>query len=108
MPKPNLEDLTLRDKFKEASRVVREFAEHVEQGFLPRSIKLGRLVRPNFDSSTNEYQIDQDDAVADISVRSEVARVIESENYTDDLFQTVRLYLESIDQEIDQILLGIK
>jgi hypothetical protein len=107
MPKPNLEDLTLRDKFKEASRVSREFTEHVEQGFLPRCKQLGRLVRPRFETS-KDYELDEEAGVEDITVRNEVARVLESENYTEELFQMVRTYLESIDQEIDHILLGIK
>ncbi len=107
MAKQNLEDLTLRDKFKEASRVAREFTEHVEQGFLPRCKQLGRLVRPRFESS-KDYELDEEAGVEDITVRNEVARVLESENYTNELFQMVRTYLESIDQEIDHILLGIK
>lgn len=107
MPNPNLDDLTLRDKFKEASRIAREFTEHVEQGFLPRCKQLGRLVRPRFESS-KDYELDPDAGVEDKTIRNEVARVLESENYTDELFLAVRAYLESIDQEIDQILLGIK
>lgn len=107
MSKPNLQDLTLRDKFKEASRVTREFSEHVEQGFLPRCKQLGRLVRPKFDSST-DYELDTEAGIEDITIRNEVARVLESENYTDELFQDIRVYLESIDQEIDQILMGIQ
>lgn len=107
MPKPNLDDLTLRDKFKEASRVTREFTEHVEQGFLPRCKQLGRLVRPKRDSS-KDYELDTDAGIEDITIRNEVARVLESENYTDELFQVIRVYLESIDQEIDQILMGIQ
>lgn len=107
MSRRNLEELTLRDKFKEAHLIAREFTEHVEQGFLPRCKQLGRLVRPRFESA-KDYEIDEDANIEDITVRNEVARVLESENYTDELFQTVRAYLESIDQEIDHILLGIK
>ncbi|MCA9072696.1 MAG: hypothetical protein KDA84_27425 [Planctomycetaceae bacterium] len=107
MPKPNLRDLTLRDKFKEASRVTREFTEHVEQGFLPRCKQLGRLVRPKFESS-KDYELDTEAGIEDITIRNEVARVLESENYTDELFQDVRIYLESIDQEIDHIIMGIQ
>ncbi len=107
MPNPNLDDLTLRDKFKEASIVARDFTEHVERNFLPRTKALGRLVRPKSDSST-EYELDPEAGIEDITIRNEVARVLESENYTDELFQRIRAYLESIDQEIDQILLGIK
>lgn len=107
MPKPHLEDLTLRDKFKKAHLVAREFTEHVEQGFLPRSQQLGRLVRPKYESS-KDYEIDESAQVEDVTIRNEVARVLESENFSDELFQVVRAYLESIDQEIDHILLGIK
>lgn len=107
MPKQNLEDLTLREKFKEANRVAREFTEHVEQGFLPRCKQLGRLVRPKYESS-KDYEIDEAANVEDVTIRNEVARVLESENYADELFQVIRAYLESIDQEIDHILLGIK
>ncbi len=107
MSHPHLDDLTLRDKFKEASRVVREFTEHVEQGFLPRAKQLGRMVRPLKESS-KKYELDPNSDVKDNTLRTEVARVLESENFTDTLFETVRIYLESIDQEIDQILTGIK
>jgi hypothetical protein len=107
MPRHNLEDLTLRDKFKEASMVAREFTEHVEQNFLPRCKQLARLVRPKFESA-KDYEIDADAGVEDVTIRNGVARVLESENYTDELFGVVRAYLESIDQEIDHILLGIK
>lgn len=107
MPRHNLEDLTLRDKFKEANLVAREFTEHVEQNFLPRSKQLARLVRPKFESA-KDYEIDEEADVEDVTVRNGVARLLESENYTDELFKLVRAYLESIDQEIDHILLGIK
>lgn len=107
MPRPTMHDLTLREKFKEANLVARELTEHVQQGFLPRSKQLGRLVRPKFES-TKEYEIDPEAGVEDKTIRNEVARVLESENFTDELFQAVRAYLESIDQEIDQILAGIK
>jgi hypothetical protein len=107
MARQNLEDLTLRDKFKEANRVAREFTEHVEQGFLPRCKQLGRPIRPKHEHA-KDYEIDPDAGVEDSTVRSEVARVLESESYTDELFQKVRAYLESIDQEIDHIILGIK
>ena len=79
----------------------------MERNFLPRTKQLGRLVRPKPDSSP-EYELDPDAGIEDITIRNEVARVLESENYTDELFQVIRAYLESIDQEIDQILLGIK
>ena len=107
MARRNLDELTLRDKFKEAHLVAREFTEHVEQGFLPRCKQLGRLVRPKFESA-KDYEIDEEANIEDVTIRNEVARVLESENYTDELFQGVRAYLESIDQEIDHILLGIK
>ena len=107
MSDDNLDDLTLRDKFKKASMVAREFTEHVEQHFIPRCKNLGRMVRPKFETA-KDYEIDETAGVEDITIRNEVARVLESENYTDRLFQTVRLYLESIDQEIDHILLGLK
>ena len=107
MSKSSLEDLTLRDKFKEASRVAREFTEHVEQGFLPRCRQLGRIVRPKRESS-KDYELDTENGIEDVTVRNEVARVLESENYTNELFELVRIYLESIDQEIDHILVGTK
>ncbi len=107
MPRADLDDLTLRDKFKEASLVARELTEHVERNLLPRTKQLGRLVRPKSNSS-KDYELDPEAGIEDITVRNEVARVLESENYSDELFQAVRAYLESIDQEIDQILMGIK
>ena len=107
MAKPSLDDLTLRDKFKEASRVAREFTEHVEQGFLPRCRQLGRIVRPKRESA-KEYELDTENGIEDVTVRNEVARVLESENYTNELFELVRVYLESIDQEIDHVLMGPK
>ena len=85
----------------------RELTEHVERNFLPRIKQLGRLVRPKSESS-KEYEVDPEAGIEDNMVRNEVARVLESENYSDELFQVVRAYLESIDQEIDQILMGIK
>lgn len=41
-----VERLTLREMLKESEMICREYADHLERGFAPKSASLSRLLRP--------------------------------------------------------------
>jgi hypothetical protein len=96
------EQMTLREKFKLGGVVVRELIEHLEQGFSPKIGELERLVRPADGSAT--YRLDEDETVTDVTVRHQTAELLESEDFTDDLFERTFQLLAAIDKEVAAIL----
>jgi hypothetical protein len=96
------EEMTLREKFKLGGVVVRELIEHLEQGFSPKVRELERIVRPADGSST--YHIDEDGMVTDVTVRHQTAELLESEDFTDGLFERTFRLLAAIDHEVAGIL----
>lgn len=93
----NLNQLTLRDKIREAARRSHELNEHLEQAFVPKVHELRKLTRlpePGTDAVP----------VSDTTIRHHAAIVIDSEKYTAGLDDDATALLEAIVEEVERIL----
>src|SRR5580698_554980 len=93
----NLNQLTLRDKIREAARRSHELNEHLEQAFVPKVHHLRKLTRPP------EAEADVV-PVSDATVRTQAATVLESETYTARLDHDASALFAAIVEEVDLIL----
>ena len=93
----SLDQLTLRDKIREAARRSHELNEHLEQAFVPKVHQLRKLTRP----AEAESEVVP---VSDTSVRHQVATVLDSEIYTVRLEEAVTSLFTAISEEVEQIL----
>jgi hypothetical protein len=91
-----IEQMTLREMFSHAERISRDLVDHLERNLLPRSRQLARLVRP---TETESFPAD----VEDVTVRSHVARLIESEDFTDQVYGRLADFCEAIDASASRI-----
>ena len=91
--------LTLREKFIGAERLTRELTEHLEQGFIPKVHELIRLVQP---LRTGAFPSD----VQDLTVRNHSAAVLESENYTDQLWEKLEAHCQGVQSDVGRIVSG--
>jgi hypothetical protein len=91
-----IDGLTLRDKCREADRILRELADHLEQSFLPKARSLRKLARGHeqgYDPSI----------VRDVTIRSQASALLEAEQYTARLDEESKLFFTAIAAEIDQL-----
>src|SRR5579863_4879366 len=86
-----VQQLTLREMLIEAERLCREVAEHLDQGFIPRCHELSRLVRP-INGEPPDVR-----ALEDVTVRTQAARILESETFTEAIFEKLCVYCSAID-----------
>jgi hypothetical protein len=86
-----IEDLTLREMFSNAEWLIRDLTEHLQQSFYPRSRSLLDLVR----TFNNPAELD---AVPDGTVRSQVAALLGSDEYSQTLFQKLDRHLAAIEE----------
>lgn len=92
----SLEGVTLREKCRDANRVIREVMDHLENSFLPKVQALRKLARvrePSFDPS----------AVRDVTIRTHAAAILEAEQYTIKLDEESKQLLSAIAKEVDQL-----
>lgn len=94
-----LEQLTLREKLTEAERVTRELIEHLDRGFIPKAHELRRVVRPHYEGPDGT-------PVQDVTVRNHAARVLESDQFTEKLYEKLDRYFAAIATEVSQIVEG--
>ena len=85
--------------FADLDRLTSEFKEHMKLGFIPKAQSLVKLVRP----LPNEL-IAED--VDDLSIRINSSRVLESEQYSDQLFKKIEAYFQAIEKRVQFILTG--
>lgn len=97
MAERTIEQLTLREMLFEAERLTREMNEHLQQGFLPKARDLRRLVKQQNANAEN---------VKDITVRTNVARVLESEEFTRGLLEKMEEYFAGIDNALSELRSG--
>jgi hypothetical protein len=90
----SLKDVPLHSVCKEAERLAHELIDHLERNLVPRSSEVHQLVKPDSPFNTSGA------GVQDVTVRSQVARLLESQEFAEGLFQKMRLHLEAIDQSI--------
>lgn len=87
---------TLREKCRDANRVVREIIDHLENGVLPKIHNLRKLVRPReqgFDPSS----------VRDVTIRTHAAAILEAEQYSIKLDEESKALLTAIANEVEHI-----
>ncbi|MBM4076660.1 MAG: hypothetical protein FJ267_13605 [Planctomycetes bacterium] len=92
----NIDQLTLRDKIREAARRSHELTEHLELAFVPKVHGLRKVTRspkPGTDAIP----------VADVTVRHQSAAVIESDQYTQRLCDEAEVLFEAISRDIDRL-----
>jgi hypothetical protein len=86
-----IDQLTLRDLFTNAEWLIRDLTEHLRQSFHPKSQALDELVR--------SFQVPEErDAIADTAVRTQAAALLESDEYSQALFEKLDKYLTAIDE----------
>jgi hypothetical protein len=90
------EQSTLRELFSTTERLIRELDEHLEQGFIPKAQQANDLVRPT-PSGLPAANLE------DITVRNHVAGILESENFTDQLYTNLERYFAAIDSSVSRI-----
>ena len=91
-----IENLTLREKLRDAAHSVRELIEHLEMGFVPKVHELRKLCRQHDPTSDAA-------PVADSTVRSHVHTVIESDRFTAGLVENLEKYLNSIQKDVANV-----
>lgn len=100
MTSNDIQNMTLRDKIRHASLLVRELTEHLEQGFIPKARDVVTLVRSRGDTGAFNMQ---DESMTDTTVRNSVADLLQSEAFTDELYGRVDELLSAIDSEVARI-----
>lgn len=93
-----IEQLTLREMFVEAERQTREFIEHLDQGFLPKTHELARLLRPIHGEPPGLNVLE------DVTVRTQTGSLLDSEAYTEEMFVRLGEYCRAIDSSVSRIL----
>ncbi|MFN0199309.1 MAG: hypothetical protein ACKVT0_21375 [Planctomycetaceae bacterium] len=89
-----VESLTLREKFTEGERLVRDLIEHLERGFLPKVDNFRRLV---------DLKVTAIDQVEDNTIRNQASGLIESDQYTEILVERLSLVLNAITSETSRM-----
>ncbi len=67
-----IESLTLREKIRDSQQLARDLHEHLTQNFIPKVAELVAVAIPN---------PDVEERVADVTIRNQVAMVLESERF---------------------------
>lgn len=94
--KSTTDGLTLRDKCREANRVIRELADHLDQAFLPKVRSLRKLAR-------GKEQGYDPTLVRDVTIRSQASALLEAEQYTIRLDEESKQFFTAIAAEVDQL-----
>ena len=92
----SLDDLTPRDKCREAQRVIRELIDHLDQAFLPKVKNLRKLARaqePGYNPA----------GVRDVTIRAQAASLLEAEQYTIKLDEESKQFLTALAAEVEQL-----
>jgi hypothetical protein len=92
----SIEGLTLRDKCREANRVLRELIDHLDQAFLPKVKSLRKLARSREEGSDPSL-------VRDVTIRTHAAALLETEQYTAQLDEESKRLFEAIAAEVEQL-----
>jgi len=90
----NTEGVPLRERFTVAERLARDLIDHIEHGFLPKTAHLRRLVRSG----------SGDSAVTDKTVRDHVKRLLDTDQFTADVYARFEKWLRSIEKEVTRII----
>lgn len=91
MAESPIEQLTLRELFKQSERLVREAIEHLEQSFAPKAHQLATFV------GTQEGKLELTPAT-DVAIRNQAAAILASDDFSQTLYRKLDEYLAAIDQ----------
>ena len=92
-----VEQLTLRERFIAAERLTRELIDHLDQGFAPKAEALKRVVRAGLEENPH-------DDVRDVTIRTRAFELLESEAYTNQLYEKTERYFSAIESGVAEIL----
>ena len=95
-----LDDVPLRDLCKEAERLTRELIDHLERNQIPKTREMAELVKPDSPFAPPGR------VVPDITVRSQAANLIESQDFAAELMEKASQYFEAIDQTLERMIRG--
>jgi hypothetical protein len=95
----SIEGMTLQDKVKNSELLVREMIEHLELGFLPKLKNLQKISRV----SNNLSQLEE---IADLTIRNHVVQVLESEQFTESLFEKLSLLTSALEKDMNDVMYG--
>ena len=97
MVERSIQSLTLREQLVEAQRLTRELSEHLDQAFIPKCLELTRLVRP-INGEPPDVR-----ALEDVTVRTQAARILETETFTEKVFAELSEYCKAIESGVNKI-----
>ncbi|HXY32757.1 MAG TPA: hypothetical protein VEI07_00935 [Planctomycetaceae bacterium] len=97
MVERSIQSLTLREQLVEAQRLTRELSEHLDQAFIPKCLELTRLVRP-INGEPPDVR-----ALEDVTVRTQAARILETETFTEKVFAELLEYCKAIESGVNKI-----
>jgi hypothetical protein len=97
MVERTLKQMTLREMLIEAERLTRELSEHLDQAFIPKCHELSRLLRP-INGEPPDIR-----ALEDVTVRTQAARILETENFTESIFGKLSEVCTAIDAAVNKI-----
>lgn len=95
----SIESMTLQEKVKKTEQLVRELIEHLDLGFSPKLKKLQKISRVGKSRSQLEE-------IGDITIRTHVSLVLDSEKFSQELFEKLTSYTSAIEKDMDQVLYG--
>lgn len=99
MQEKPVDQYTVREMFTEAERIARELSDHLEKGFVPKVGALSRIVRPHKAG-------DESPLVEDGVVRTHSAQVLESDQFTEKLYDRLQDFCLAVDKNMDRIISG--
>jgi hypothetical protein len=94
-----LDDLTLREKVRDAAHLTRDLVEHLEQSFQPVAHSLRKLVRHNDEDQTTAR-------ATDVGIRNTVQQILERERYTAQIDDKLEALCAAIVSDTRRILNG--
>lgn len=89
--------MTLQEKVKNTELLVREIIEHLEMGFLPKLKTLQKIARVG----RSQHQLEE---IGDLTIRTHVAQVIESEKFTESLYHQLEAITAALEQDMRKVL----
>ncbi len=92
-----IRSLSLREMLVEAERLSRELSEHLDQSFIPKCLELTRLVRPINGEPPDER------ALEDVTLRTQAARILETDTFTEKVFEQLLEYCKAIEGAVNKI-----
>jgi len=95
----SIEGMTLQEKVKKSEVLVREMIEHLELGFLPKLKKLQKISRVG----RSQSQLEE---IADLTIRTHVSQMLESEQFTESLFEKLSALTNALEKDMNDVLYG--